>query len=85
LDLSSSWRDKSASPSLVTSLLEDHVDRLWVGLDSDLAVYDDGSFAASTDRTAVPWDGWVEVKNTSMTLIRLRDLEDKEKFPSPPI
>ena len=79
----------------ITSLFEDHLGRLWVGIDDTLSIYKDGAFRKINRRDGTPIgmvvgitedaDGniWAESKGRPMTLIRIRDFEDQEEFTSP--
>jgi signal transduction histidine kinase/ligand-binding sensor domain-containing protein len=81
----------------VTSLLEDHTGRLWVGIDTTLSLYRDGKFSR-IDRsdgsrmglvTGIAEDGdgniWVVVNRPPRVLVRIRDLEVQEELSDPKI
>ena len=75
----------------VTSLLEDHASRLWVGVDNTLAVYDHGNFKNVTRRDGSPLglvlamtedreqNLWASVV-TGHRLFQIRDGRVKEEF-----
>ena len=79
----------------VTSVFEDHSGRLWVGIDQDLTIYENGAFRKIKRRSGAPIgmvvginedvDGniWAESRGTPMTLIRIRDLKAQEELVSP--
>ena len=81
----------------ITSLFEDHLGRLWVGIDDTLRIYKDGTFRTINRRNGTPIgmvvgitedaDGniWAESRGTPMTLIRIRNFEEKEEFTSPQV
>ena len=74
-----------------TSLLEDHVGRLWVGLDDTLAVYENGKFRQINRRDGKPTGmvfGLTEDKNNTIwvigrgsPLIGIRDYKDQDGLP----
>ena len=79
----------------VTSLLEDHAGRLWVGVDGGLTVYDHGFFrpilwpdggpvgivVAMTEDTA--HDVWAQVEGRHCYLIRIKDLKVSQEISMP--
>jgi len=81
--------------ALVTSLFEDHMGRLWVGMDDFLTVYENGRFRR-IDRASRRPTGmivgitedvsnniWVESKGPPMTLMRIEDFQVRADFPAP--
>jgi len=85
----------------ITSLLEDHAGRLWVGMDDGLWIHEGGK-NNGTFRQIKKQDGsaigmvwgltedsehniWVEAYTSPAMLIRIRDLTVREEFPQPPI
>jgi signal transduction histidine kinase/streptogramin lyase len=89
---------KGLPGNYVTSLLEDHTGRLWVGTDEALWTREGGKSngmfrqirRADGSATGMVWgltedsehDIWVEAHRS---LIRIRDLTVREEFPQPPI
>jgi signal transduction histidine kinase/ligand-binding sensor domain-containing protein len=79
----------------ITSVFEDHLGRLWVGIDNNLTVYQNGGFRTIKRRNGDPTgmivgitedvdgDIWAESRGTPMTLIRIRDFLGQEEFTSP--
>jgi signal transduction histidine kinase len=93
--ISSVQAGKGLPGNQVTSLLEDHAGRLWVGVERTMSIYKNGSFK----RIDMP-DGrpiglvvgmtedvdhniWVEITGPPRTLIRIHDLKVQEEFPVP--
>jgi len=85
----------------VTSLLEDHAGRLWVGMDNTLWIREGGKKNGKF-RQIKKQDGsavgmvmgltedaehniWVETHGSPATLIRIQGLTVREEFPEPPI
>ncbi len=81
----------------VTSLLEDHAGRLWVGVDNTLWVRVDGKFSPIKRKDGSAFgmvmglvedpehNVWVESRGPPATLVRIQDLKVQEEFPSPPV
>ncbi len=81
----------------VTSLLEDHTGRLWVGSDNSLWVYEGGKFTSIKRQDGRAFgmvmgmkedsdhNVWVESRGPPATLIRIQDLRVREEFPAPPM
>jgi ligand-binding sensor domain-containing protein/two-component sensor histidine kinase len=80
----------------VTSLLEDHAGRLWIGIENTLWIYQDGAFKRVIKRRdgspmglvvgiAEDEEGsvWVEVTGPPRTLIRIQDMVGREEYPEP--
>ena len=79
----------------VTSIFEDHVGRLWVGMTERLFVYDHGRFREISwhDGSALGMvmgitedtehNIWVESSRSQGRLIRIQDLNVRQEFPSP--
>jgi len=75
-----------------TSFFEDHANRLWVGIDNTLRVYQNGKFRLITSKNGSPIgmvfsitedtdsNIWVD---SSGPLSRIRDFKVEEEFPSP--
>jgi signal transduction histidine kinase/ligand-binding sensor domain-containing protein len=75
-----------------TSFFEDHANRLWVGIDNTLSVYEGGKFRQITRRNGSPIgmvysitedtenNIWIESPGP---LTRIRDFKVDEEFPSP--
>jgi len=82
---------------LVTSLLEDHIGRLWVGMDNMLSVDEDGEFRPVTRRDRSPVgmvagiaedsedNIWIESIGPPGMLMRIRDGAVQQEFPTPEI
>jgi signal transduction histidine kinase/ligand-binding sensor domain-containing protein len=80
----------------VTTLFEDHADRLWVGVDQTLSIYQNGTFREikKNGATEIGWvvgitedienDIWAEVMlpQDKRTLLRIRDFRVAEEFPA---
>ena len=76
----------------VSSLLEDHLGNIWVGVDDGLFLYKDGRFRRIPEPDHHPLglvvgltediDGniWAECKGTQRRLIRIRDFKVREEF-----
>ena len=79
----------------VTSLLEDHADRLWVGMDNTLSIYQRGNFSQIRRKDGHPIgvvtgmvedsenDIWAETIGPPGTLIRIHDRKVQDEFPAP--
>jgi hypothetical protein len=79
----------------VTSLLEDHAGRLWVGVDKTMSIYNNGTFRRIDRRDGTPIGAvvgmtedvdsniWVETIGPPRTLIRIHDLKAQEEFTVP--
>jgi signal transduction histidine kinase/ligand-binding sensor domain-containing protein len=79
----------------VTSLLEDHTGRLWVGVDDFLTIYKDGKFRRIDRPDGKPiglvvgmtedseHNIWAETIGPPRTLIRIQDFKVQERFPAP--
>jgi signal transduction histidine kinase len=79
----------------VTSLLEDHAGRLWVGIDDFLTIYKDGKFRRIDKPDGKPiglivgmtedveHNIWAETGGSARTLFRIQDFKVQERFPSP--
>jgi ligand-binding sensor domain-containing protein len=79
----------------VTSLLEDHAGRLWVGVDNTMSIYKNGQFRKIDRPDGSPIEVvvgitedvdnniWVETLGPPKTLSRIHDLEVREEFPVP--
>jgi signal transduction histidine kinase/ligand-binding sensor domain-containing protein len=91
----SSELGRSLQGHMVTSLLEDHAGRLWVGMDDTLSVYEGGRFRPIPRRdgrpvgmvTGITEDSenniWIESVGPPRTLMRIRNLAVEQEFPSP--
>jgi signal transduction histidine kinase/ligand-binding sensor domain-containing protein len=92
---------KSLPGNFVTSILEDHAGRLWVGMNDALWIHGGGK-NISTFRQIKKQDGsaigmvmgltedseyniWVETHGPPATLLRIKDLRVQEEFPEPPV
>jgi signal transduction histidine kinase/ligand-binding sensor domain-containing protein len=77
----------------VTSLLQDHARRLWVGLDNELAIYQGRRFSKVTSRDGSSLIGavismtedrdgdiWASVVGATRRLLRIRDMQVQEEF-----
>jgi ligand-binding sensor domain-containing protein/two-component sensor histidine kinase len=79
----------------ITSLLEDHIGRLWVGSDNTVSSYDRGMLRRISRPDGRPMgvvagiaedmdhNIWIETIGSPRTLIRIQDLKVKEMFPVP--
>jgi hypothetical protein len=79
----------------VTSLLEDHAGRVWVGVDNTMSIYKNGQFRKIDRPDGSPIgvvvgitedvdnNVWVETLGPPKTLSRIHDLEVREEFPVP--
>jgi signal transduction histidine kinase/ligand-binding sensor domain-containing protein len=79
----------------VTSLLEDHSGRIWVGIDDFLTIYKDGKFRRIDKPDGKPiglivgmtedveHHIWAETGGPARTLFRIRDFKVQEQFPAP--
>ena len=79
----------------VTSLLEDHVGQLWVGVDDFLMIYKNGTFRRIDKPDGKPiglvvgltedvdHNIWAETSGTSRTLFRIQGFKIQEAFPAP--
>jgi signal transduction histidine kinase/ligand-binding sensor domain-containing protein len=79
----------------ITSLLEDHEGRLWVGIDHTMSVLKNGRFTPIKRADGSPLgfvvgiaedrekNIWAETTRSPRELIRLKDFQVKEIFPSP--
>jgi len=92
---------KGLPGNYVTSLLEDHTGRLWVGMDNGLWIHEGGKNngrfrqirRADGSAIGMVWgltedsehDIWVEDYGLPAMLIRIRDLTVRGEFPQPPI
>jgi len=95
--VSSIQAGKDLPGNQVTSLLEDHARRLWVGVDQTMSIYKDGKFRRIDRPDGRPIglvvgmtedvdnNIWVESKGPPMTLIRVHDLKVQEEFPVPQV
>jgi signal transduction histidine kinase/ligand-binding sensor domain-containing protein len=93
--LSSLQAGKGLPGNQVTSLLEDHAGRLWVGVDKTMSTYKNGRFSRIDRPDGSPIglvvgitedvdnDIWVETMGSPRTLIRIHDLKVQEAFPVP--
>jgi ligand-binding sensor domain-containing protein len=93
--LSSLQAGKGLPGDLVTSLLEDHAGRLWVGVDKTMTIYRNGTFSRIDRPEGSPIglvvgmtedvdnNIWVETLRSPMTLSRIHDLKVQEAFPVP--
>ena len=80
---------------LVYALLEDHADRLWVGVDDFLTIYKNGTFRRIDKPDGKPigfvvgmtedveHNIWAETIGPPRTLFRIQDFEVREIFPAP--
>jgi ligand-binding sensor domain-containing protein/signal transduction histidine kinase len=79
----------------ITALLEDHVGRLWAGIDNTLSIYQRGKFSQIKRQDGGPIgvvmgmtedsenNIWVEIMGPPGTLIRIQDQIVRETFPAP--
>ncbi|HEY4051092.1 MAG TPA: two-component regulator propeller domain-containing protein [Acidobacteriaceae bacterium] len=79
----------------VTSLLEDHLGRMWVGIDNTLRIYRGGTFSQIRRKdggpvgvvTGMAEDSenniWAETIGPPGTLLRIQDLKVRDQFPAP--
>ena len=79
----------------VTSLLEDHLGRMWVGIDNTLRIYRRGTFRQIRRKDGGPVgvvmgmaedsenNIWAETIGPPGTLVRIQDLKVQDEFPSP--
>jgi signal transduction histidine kinase/ligand-binding sensor domain-containing protein len=77
-----------------TAFFEDHANRLWVGIDETLRVYENGKFREITRKNGSPTgmiysitedtDNNIWVKGAG-PLIRIRDFKVEQEFPSPQV
>ena len=86
---------QKAPGNQVTSLLEDHAGRLWVGIDDFLTIYKDGKFRRIDKPDGKPigfvvgmtedveHNIWAETKGSPRTLFRIQDLKVQDEFPTP--
>jgi signal transduction histidine kinase/ligand-binding sensor domain-containing protein len=93
--LSSLQAGKGLPGNQVTSLLEDHAGRLWVGVDKTMTIYKNGRFSRIDRPNGSPIglvvgmtedvdnNIWVETIGPPRTLSRIRDLKVQEAFPVP--
>jgi signal transduction histidine kinase/ligand-binding sensor domain-containing protein len=93
--LSSLRAGKGLPGNQVTSLLEDHAGRLWVGVDKTMSIYKNGKFSRIDRPDGSPIglvvgmtedvdnNIWVETIGPPRTLSRIRDLKVQEAFPVP--
>jgi signal transduction histidine kinase len=93
----SSQPGKALPGHQVTSLLEDHAGRLWVGIDNTLSIYQRGKFSQIKKQDGSPLgmimgltedsenNIWVETHGPPAMLIRIQNLKVREEFPAPPM
>jgi signal transduction histidine kinase/ligand-binding sensor domain-containing protein len=93
--LSSLQAGKGLPGNQVTSLLEDHAGRLWVGIDKTMSTYKNGRFSRIDRPDGSPIglvvgmtedvgnNIWVETMGSPRTLSRIHDLKVQEAFPVP--
>jgi len=93
--LSSLQVGKGLPGNQVTSLLQDHAGRLWVGVDKTMTIYKNGRFSRIDRPDGSPIglvvgmtedvdnNIWVETIGPPRTLSRIRDLKVQEAFPVP--
>jgi signal transduction histidine kinase/ligand-binding sensor domain-containing protein len=79
----------------VTSLLDDHAGRLWVGIDDRLTIYKDGKFRRIDRPDGKPiglivgmtedveHNIWAETHGPPRTLFRIQDFKVQGRFPAP--
>jgi signal transduction histidine kinase len=93
----SSQPGKALPGHQVTSLLEDHAGRLWVGIDNTLSIYQRGKFSQIKKQDGSPLgmimgltedsenNIWVETHGPPVMLIRIQNLKVREEFAAPPM
>ena len=93
--VSSVQAGKGLPGNQVTSLLEDHAGRLWVGVDRTMSIYENGKFRRIDRPDGRPIglavgmtedvdnNIWVETVGPPRTLIRIHDFKVQEEFPVP--
>ena len=81
----------------ITSLLEDHAGRLWVGVDNSLWVYERGKFTLIKRKAGGGFgmvmgltedsdhNVWIVSRGPPTTLVRIQNMKVQEEFPSPPM
>ena len=89
--------EKGLPGNQVTSLLEDHAGRLWVGSDNSLWVYASGKFTSIKRKDGRAFglvmglaedsdhNLWVESRGPPATLILIQDMKVREELPAPPM
>jgi len=90
--MSSFQAGKGLPGNQVTSLLEDHAGRLWVGVDRTMSIYENGKFRRIDRPDGRPIglavgmtedvdnNIWVETVGPPRTLIRIHDFKVQEEF-----
>ena len=88
-------KPRNAAASLITSVLEDHAGRLWVGVEDSLYIYENKVFRPITRRNGRPFgfvvgmaedrehNIWAETIGPPRTLIRITNLVVDREFPEP--
>ncbi len=88
-------KPRHAAGSLITSVLEDHAGRLWVGVEDSLYIYENNLFRPITRRGGRPFgfvvgmaedrehNIWAETIGPPRTLIRISNFVVDREFPEP--
>jgi signal transduction histidine kinase/streptogramin lyase len=91
----SSRAGKALQGHQVTSLLEDHAGRLWIGIDNTLSIHQGRTFSSIERPDGSPLgvvigmtedtenNIWAETMGPPGTLIRIQDLKVREELPAP--
>ncbi|HVO60669.1 MAG TPA: two-component regulator propeller domain-containing protein [Terriglobales bacterium] len=88
-------KPRNTAGSLITSVLEDHAGRLWVGVEGSLYIYENNVFRPITRRDGRPFgfvvgmaedrehNIWAETIGPPRTLIRISNFVVDREFPEP--
>ena len=88
-------KPRNVAGSLITSVIEDHAGRLWVGVENSLYVYENNVFRPITRRGGRPFgfvvgmaedhehNIWAEIIGPPRTLIRISNFVVDREFPDP--